>query len=384
MKRSLLAIFGLFLAAPASGTANDALPGWTALHVAALRHWVSSAPSEGLPALSTAELDRRVADGDQIGIDQAATELALELGKLHLLGATPPAKRKAWRIVETDDPASLRGNLEEAIASGAIDRFFASLRPASPDYALLAKAYPSETDPDRKSALALNLDRWRWMPRSLGEDYVLVNPAQFEASRWRGGTRLGTWRVVTGKTSTPTPTFNAMITGVTFNPWWEIPASIVRESVGALVRRSPALARKRGYVWGGGRYRQRPGPNNSLGQMKLVMPNPYNVYLHDTPSKTLFERNVRAFSHGCVRVGDAMDFATGLLAPSVTREQVDAIVASGKTTTLPLPSGLPVYIAYFTVASDASGALVFTPDIYDRDVAMADALPADTECALPS
>jgi murein L,D-transpeptidase YcbB/YkuD len=381
MKRNAIAICGVLLAAPLAAQEPAALPGWSPIHVASLKHSIVVAAQEGLPALSSAQLDREVAAGNQAGVDEAATRLALQLGRLHLLGATPNAQRKAWHIVDTDNPATLRSDLADAIAAGGIERFFASLRPASTDYALLASAYATETDTARRATLALNLDRWRWMPRSLGDDYVLVNPVQFEASRWQKGERVGTWRVITGKTSSPTPVFNATITGVTLNPWWEVPANIVRESVGALVRRNPKLARARGYVWGGGRYRQKPGPNNSLGQMKLVMPNPYSVYMHDTPSKGLFEKDVRAFSHGCVRVGNALDFAASLLAPATPREKVDEIVASGKTTTVPLPHSVPVYIAYFTTASDASGALVFKPDIYGRDGAMPKAAKSDETCA---
>src|SRR3546814_10465439 len=112
--------------------------------------------------------------------------------------------------------------------------------------------------------------------------------------------RLGRWQVIVGKTKTPKPVFAAQVTGVTFNPWWEIPESIVAESVGKLVRTRPAEAARRGYVVQDGRYRQRPGPQNAFGRMKLLLPNQYSTYLHDNPTQSLFERDVRAFSHGCV------------------------------------------------------------------------------------
>jgi murein L,D-transpeptidase YcbB/YkuD len=119
-----------------------------------------------------------------------------------------------------------------------------------------------ETDIARRAALARNMERWRWMPRSLGRDYVFVNAAALEAGLWRQGKGVGTWKVIVGKRSTPTPVFSATITGVIFNPSWEIPASIVRE------KRDNSPARL-GYVRANGRDRQRPGPNNALGQMKL-------------------------------------------------------------------------------------------------------------------
>ena len=182
--------------------------------------------------------------------------------------------------------------------------------------------------------------------------------------------RVSTWKVIVGKASTPTPVFDTAITGVTFNPWWNVPASIVRESVGALVRRNPSVARARGYVWSDGRIRQKPGPGNALGQMKLVMPNRFSVYMHDTPNKSLFEEEVRAFSHGCIRTGDAMGYAATLLEGIKTREEVDAIVASQKTTTVDLARPMPVYIAYFTVATDSTGELKIQPDLYQRDARM--------------
>jgi murein L,D-transpeptidase YcbB/YkuD len=206
------------------------------------------------------------------------------------------------------------------------------------------------------------------MPLDLGTSFVLVNTARFELELWRKGERIGTWPVIVGKPQTPTPVFAATVTGIVFNPWWDIPTSIVKESVGALVRRSPALARKRGYVWGGGRYRQKPGPNNALGQMKLVMPNPYRVYLHDTPTKQLFTREVRAMSHGCIRVGDAIGFAAALAEGTRNRAEVDALVTAGKTVEIALGERLPVYIAYITAVPAADGSVTLLPDIYERDV----------------
>lgn len=257
--------------------------------------------------------------------------------------------------------------LDHALADGTLDTFFAMLRPVHSEYSALRAAYAKESDPARRLVIERNMERWRWMPRSLGTDYVLVNTAKFEADLWRGGERAGNWRVIVGKLSTPTPVFDATITGVILNPWWEIPDSIVRESVGSLVRRNPSLARARGYVWSDGRYRQKPGPNNALGQMKLVMPNRFSVFMHDTPNKDLFDKEVRAFSHGCIRTGDAIGYAATLLEGVKTREEVDAIVQAGKTTQIDLSTPLPLYIAYFTAVSDGQGGVELLDDLYGRD-----------------
>jgi len=367
MKRNLFTIIAMALCCAATAPAEP-VSGWNQAQLEQLRHWVRAAPEDALPLLDTASLDAAESGGDPAAVDAAATALALHLARMHLLGAATSAQRTGWRIPDSDSASDLPSRLERAVKVNAIDLFFAGLKPQHSDYAALRAAYATETDPNRKRTLARNMERWRWMPLSLGQDYVLVNAASFEAGLWRQGRRVGTWRVIVGKKSTSTPVFSAMITGVTFNPWWEIPASIVREKRGNFPARL-------GYVVSGGKYRQRPGANNALGRMKLVMPNPYNVYMHDTPGKHLFERDVRAFSHGCIRVSDALGYAATLLEGVKTREEVDAIVAGRKTVTTNLASSLPVYITYFTASIKGDGNLAIQPDIYGRDTRI-DTVPA--------
>lgn len=359
---------------------------WSHANLAVLQRWVATAPEDGMPAMSNAALDAARKRGEAAEIDDVATMLALRLAQLHLLGDTALRARAGWSILDTDREVRLEPLLSQALESGTLDTFFATLRPVHRDYGALRTALATETDRARHQTIARNMERWRWMPRILGPDYVLVNAARFDAELWRGGRKVGTWRIIVGKKSTPTPVFDTRITGVVLNPWWEIPASIVRESVGALVRRNPSAARARGYVWSDGRYRQRPGPYNALGQMKLVMPNPYAVYMHDTPNKQLFAEEVRAFSHGCVRTDDAIGYAATLLEGVMTREQVDAIVASGVTTTVSLAKPLPVYVAYFTATANTAGGVDIHPDVYGRDgriaVAARGQTGSQTECAL--
>lgn len=330
-----------------------------------------TAPLDALPQPSTAALDNAMTAGDEPSVGRAATNLALKLARAHLLGTAAESERKGWNVVDSDRSIDLEPLLRQSLAVGTLDAFFASLMPHNQDYAALRLAYASEKDPAKRATIARNMERWRWMPHTLGDDYVLVNSAAFEAQLWRAGAKAGTWKVIVGKKSKPTPVFSATITGVTFNPWWDVPASIVRESVGALVRNSPAAARSNGYVWNNGQYRQRPGPGNALGQAKLVMPNRFTVYMHDTPSKDLFDQEVRTFSHGCIRTQDAIGYAATLLTGMKTREEVDALVASGQTTTIDLAKPLPIYVTYFTAVSDGSGGVKILPDIYDRDARIA-------------
>lgn len=378
-KRVLFALTALV----ATGTfAQPASPRWTPQSITDLRSWLSAAPDDALPRLDSSALDRAIAAGNPVEIDKSASDLATRLARMHLLGAAPARDRGGWGIVDTDRSIDTRGQLTVALSAGRIDDFFAGQRPQHPAYAILREAYRQETDPTKKRLIALNMERWRWMPLSLGRDYLLVNTAAFEATRWRDGQRTGTWRVITGKTSSQTPIFTTAITGVNLNPWWNVPPNIVRESVGSLIRRSPSTARARGFVWTGGSVRQKPGPQNALGQMKLIMPNPYSVYLHDTPNRDLFARDVRAFSHGCVRVGDALGLAQNLLDGIKTRAEIDAIVASGRSITVPLARPVPVYITYFTAGVGPDDSLTTYPDIYRRDARITPlALARATDCS---
>jgi murein L,D-transpeptidase YcbB/YkuD len=365
MLKTICTALSLAICASPAAAQDNAL--WSSDDLTVLDRWINSAPGEGLPLLSTDELSAAIEASDHEAIDTQANALALRLARLHLLGNAGQSQRSGWHIADTDRDLSIEDMLQFAVRRDTLGIFFAMMRPRHREYSVLLTAYRAETDPDRREAIARNMERWRWMPRDLGESYVLVNAPRFEADMWRHGEHVGTWRVIVGKRSTPTPVFRTTIEGVVLNPWWEIPASIVRESVGALVRNRPATARARGYVVQNGRYRQRPGPNNALGQMKLVMPNPYSVYMHDTPNRNLFEEEVRAFSHGCIRTGDAIGYATTLLEGVATREEVDAILESRQTTTLSIAEPMPIYIAYFTAVSDGEGGVLVLDDIYNRD-----------------
>jgi len=367
MQRLLCFIF--LCLAPATAKAEP--PHWQKDQIARLIEWLDAAKDDGLgPAASEAVTVRdALQTADTQRLDSVATAAAVGLLRAHRNGCCNASLRAGWHIdngIALADPLTA---VTDAVRLNRLDELFGSVRPSHPYYYLLRQAFSREADPERRKILAANLDRWRWMPRMLGDRYLLVNTASFEASLWEDRTEIGRWQVIVGKTGSPTPVFSARVTGVILNPWWEIPSSIVSESVGALVRSRPAEAARRGYVVEDGRYRQRPGAANALGRMKLVMPNPYSVYLHDTPSQSLFGRDVRAFSHGCVRVGDALGLATTLLSADAAwdRKRVDAEVAKGLTVKVDLPQPIPVYLTYFTAEPDRTGGIRYFPDIYKRD-----------------
>jgi murein L,D-transpeptidase YcbB/YkuD len=356
--RRCFAALVLFLSVGDAAMADDGST-WRLDQIGQLRQWVEDSREDALPPPSTDRLDRALASGAAPG--EAASELALRLARLHLLGATPPPLRGGWHIADPDTAVDLAALLKQALVSGSIDAFFSGLRPAHSDYQALRTALAREADPARRAMIARNMERWRWLPRTPGRDYLLVNAAAFDVRFWRSGAPAGQWRIIAGKPATPTPVFSTTVTGVILNPWWTVPASIVRERRG----RFPAA---QGYVRSGGQVRQRPGRGNALGAMKLDMPNQFSVYLHDTPNKALFAREARAFSHGCIRVDDAPGFAAALLAGTGTsRDRIDAVIASRRTTAIALAAPLPVYIAYFTAAPDETGEIRFYPDIYGRE-----------------
>lgn len=366
MKRLFFVTLLWFLAAAAAEPLH-----WHAGQASRLADWLDAAAADGLtPVAADAPVVRAaIAAKDPARLDGVATAAAVRLLQAHRTGCCHASARAGWHIAGDQGLPPPEVAVATALASNDLDGLFEKARPSHPYYRALRDAFAQEQDPARRATLAANLDRWRWMPRALGRRYLLVNAAAFEATLWEEGREVGRWEIIVGKTRSPTPIFATRVTGVTFNPWWDIPSSIVAESVGALVRNRPAEAARRGYVVQGGQYRQRPGPGNALGRMKLVMPNGYHVYLHDTPAQNLFEKDVRAFSHGCVRVGDALGLATALLSARSgwDRARTDAMVAAGQTVTIPLPESVPVYVAYFTAEPDEIGGIRYFPDVYRRD-----------------
>ncbi|MEH6789285.1 L,D-transpeptidase family protein [Parasphingorhabdus sp.] len=340
---------------------------WTEPQLRQLQQLVDGRKAEGLGDCSITDFDQPGTAVEPTSRSRLATVAANQLMMAYLEGCSPVSARARWRIGSDDRRIDTQQLLMKALARDDLPAYFDALRPRNPHYRALSRAHAAETDDEKRATLAVNLERWRWMPLVMGDRYLLVNAASFEVTLWDKNRKIGAWPNIVGKTKSPTPVFDATVSGVILNPWWEILTSIVAESIGALVRNHPATARRKGYVIQDGRYRQRPGPGNALGQMKLVMPNPYSIYLHDTPNKNLFSEPVRAFSHGCIRVSGAIDLAKTLLQGSAAVEQVDAILASRETTKLALVQPIPVYVAYFTAEGKEDGSVAYYPDLYQRD-----------------
>ncbi len=353
-------------------------PSWTVADALALLRTIEAVREEGLDPkdYDPDQLQLALKFSDAGKLNEVATATFMRLGGDFIAGHVRASDRLGWHLTGSRvDPLVLDGIMRNAITNHQISAALHGLLPVNPDYLALraALAATSTTDVDKTLRLRANLERWRWMPRDLGDSYILVNVAGFTLDLVIDGKRAARHRVIVGKPSTPTPQFDTQATGLIINPWWEVPQSIVAESVGRLVRTRPAFAKAQGYVataaTDGRRIRQAPGPANALGQLKLTMPNPFSVYIHDTPAKSLFDKAVRAFSHGCIRTDRVADLAESLLHGSAgwDRQAIDTAIASRRTASVELARPLPIYIAYFTAATDDLGQVVQFDDIYRRD-----------------
>ncbi len=251
---------------------------------------------------------------------------------------------------------------------------------------------------ERVDQLRVNLERWRWLPADLGARHLRVNIADYRLEALNEGRIERVHRVVVGTGFRQTPSFSARMRYVVLNPWWEVPRRLATQDKLPLFQRDPEAFTRGGFelldaqgqpVDAAGvdfsqlsrnrfpyRLRQRPGPANALGQVKLILPNRHDVYLHDTPTRGLFARVRRSFSSGCIRVDDALGLAEWVLdgAGGFDRARIDAVVASGQETRVDLVEPLPVHLLYLTAVTDEAGGLRLIDDLYGRDARVLDAL----------
>jgi murein L,D-transpeptidase YcbB/YkuD len=227
----------------------------------------------------------------------------------------------------------------------------------------------------RIEQIRATLERCRWVMHDVPERFVLVNVAGFTVTFIDKGGPTWESRVVVGTTSTKTPIFWADMTYVVLNPTWTVPPGIMKKEVIPAMRRDPRYLERKGYEMVNGQVVQPAGPNNALGRIKLMFPNPHSVYLHDTPRKAYFNETSRTFSHGCVRVDKPFELAALVLDdPAWTTQALLEAAETQKTRTLPLKKPVPVLILYWTASVGRDGRTYFLPDVYGRDVAIIRAL----------
>jgi murein L,D-transpeptidase YcbB/YkuD len=252
----------------------------------------------------------------------------------------------------------------------------------------------------RIDQMLINMERRRWMPDDLGQRYVFVNMADFELKVVDGPKTIYDTRVVVGTPYHRTPVFSATMTYAVLNPYWNITPTIAKNEILPKLRKDASYLAKNNIVvlsdWSDGavpvdpstidwsqvsprsfpyKLRQEPGEKNALGRIKFMFPNPYNIYLHDTPSRQLFQETVRSFSHGCIRVQNPVDLGAVLLAADGwTKERLDAVIASGEQKVITLNQPVPVHLTYLTAWVNKDGSIHFRDDIYGRDARLDAAL----------
>jgi murein L,D-transpeptidase YcbB/YkuD len=332
--------------------------------------YIQQVGAEGLTPTDydPAGLQAAIQTGNPTVLSPVATQRFNQLSSDLALGHVKKPGRIDWWVTDNDLNAEKQDALlRTAIAQHNLTGVLNGLLPTHPQYAALklALAETPATEVAKRDRIRLNLDRWRWLPRDLGQKYIIVNVPGFHATLVENGVNRWKQRAIAGKLSTPTPQLSATAIGVVLNPWWEVPKSIEKEAAG-----------KKGFVALRGadgriqRWRQPPGPTNALGQVKFVMPNSKAIYLHDTNARSRFNDATRALSHGCVRTQHILDLAAELGSDDGgewTREKIDETLASKKTVQANFVRPVPVYIVYFSSAALLDGRIVDYKDLYGRD-----------------
>ena len=224
---------------------------------------------------------------------------------------------------------------------------------------------------DRIRQIVVNMERCRWISPDLisARELVVVNIPSYKLNFYRMGKSVLESPVVVGSSKTKTVIFAGKMSYIAFSPYWNVPQSIINKEVKPGMAKNPNYLAAHNMEWNNGQVRQLPGKRNSLGLVKFMFPNAQNIYLHDTPSKSLFERESRAFSHGCIRVQKPRELAITILEgdKNWTPAKIDAAMNAGKESVYTLKEKIPVYIGYFTVWVSDGGEINFYDDVYKRD-----------------
>lgn len=256
-----------------------------------------------------------------------------------------------------------------------------------------------ETNEDKVEKIELAMERLRWLPRDLGNQHVFINQPAYRATYVKDGKDALSMRAIVGKRSNQTSFFQDEIETVEYNPYWGVPRSIIVNEMLPKLRRDSSYLDRQGYELTDRRgrrvssrninwyqvgpnnipvdVRQPPGAKNALGELKIMFPNKHAIYMHDTPSRELFEKETRAFSHGCVRLQDPWGMAAAVLGTST--DHVNQQIAKGHNLSEPVSGNIPVYVSYFTAWPDSDGAVGYFEDMYGRDAHLAKAIIATSK-----
>ena len=364
-------------------------------------------PGDYEAAQLRAELARAAAAGPRssawAAFEDRLERSALRYGRELAMGRVEPEEAGVRWLLErrrVDVDAAWRLGLARGEPAAALRR----LAPEHPEYhllqAALARLLREGGDPALVRRLGLNLERWRWMPDRLGATHARVNLPAFELRLIEDGRRTLVTRVIVGKRGWETPGFTDSLGRVMVNPYWNVPDVIARNEVLPKLKQDPAHLQRRRYTvldgWAADaaivdprgidwrrysaasfpfRLRQEPGAGNALGRLIFMLDNDFEIYLHDTPGRRLFERANRALSHGCVRVESARELATQLFAREGRAQELSSAIAAGRNAVLELGQAVPLHVVHFTVEPEGA-RLVTHPDLYGIDESVERALRA--------
>ncbi len=321
---------------------------------------------EPWPALALPRGRRRMEAGD-------SSELLVAVrARLQLLGDLPPGDGAS--PAAPSDPAMYDSVLVHAV------RQFQARRGLTADGVIGAGVLRAlnVTPTAQLRTLLVNMERLRWLPESLPPNALIANIPEFRLRVFDAGREVMAMPIVVGEEATKTAIFAATLTHVVLSPTWTVPASIVRKEILPAMRRDPRYLRRNHMDIIGGTaalpvIRQRPGADNALGRVKFVFPNGFGIYMHDTPAKSLFAREQRTFSHGCIRLSRPRELAEFLLRadPAWPPERIEAGMLGERETSIWLATPRPVWVVYFTAWVDDDGRLNLRDDVYGHDARLA-------------
>jgi murein L,D-transpeptidase YcbB/YkuD len=221
----------------------------------------------------------------------------------------------------------------------------------------------------RLMEILVNMDRMRWMPQKPKGNLIIVNLPEFMLHVYDGDKLLFDMVVVVGKVGNNTMMFNGDLNQIYFSPYWNVPQSIIKNEINPAIARNPNYLASKNMERVGSGIRQKPGPGNALGKVKFIFPNSFNMYFHDTPSKSLFGQDKRAFSHGCIRLSEPQKMAEWLLRndPAWPKEKIVSAMNQTTEKGVKLKEAVPVFIIYYTAWVDDEGLLNFRDDVYQHD-----------------
>jgi len=322
--------------------------------------------------------------------DEALTVAALAYAKALAVGFVEPRKvEKVFTLARNE--ADVAAGLAQALSQNDLEGWYGALAPHDDEYRALSGAYlaalsqsglrsaPANGAPvgrslapaDQARQLAANLERRRWLVRAPPDHRIDVNTAAASLAYFKPGQAQGARRVVAGREDHPTPSIEGAFHRLIANPPWRVPAEIAAKEI--LPKGDAYMAREDMHVEDG-RVVQAPGPKSALGLVKFDVEDPYDIYLHDTPSKALFAADERHRSHGCVRVEDAVGFARAIAAETSKADAFDQALEAKDTSELDLGQSITVRMLYHTAYLGPSGQVLLVPDVYGTDDSLAAAL----------